>query len=851
MIPSIFDSSAKTFTSNGLGKLTDCLSCLVTEERNGIYELVLEYPITGIHYEELVEGNIIVTTHDEQKDLQPFVIYRISRPISGVVVVNAHHVSYALANVVVSPFTALSVTDAFLQISTHSLNTNPFTFWTDKASAGSMEVKVPTPVKQVLGGKSGSVLDSFGGGEYKWDGYTVKLYADRGSDNGVTIRYGKNLTDITAERDTLGLYNAVIPYWTDSENTVVYGGIVVGSGGIAKTAHWTDESNVNITDENGDVFDFAYYAQQVTTMDLSSEFADQPTVQELENRARAILNSNHPWIPKDNIKIAFVALWQTEEYANIAPLERVQLCDTVSVYYPELGVDAKAKVIKVVWDALLDRYDSIELGEAQTSFAQVITAETSETIQENVSMMEAAIQHATELITGGLGGHIVFLYDADGKPTDMLVMDTEDVNTAVNVLRINVNGIGFSSSGVSGPYVSAWTLDGAFVADFITAGHISCNRIQGGTLTLGGNNNGNGVLVVYNSSGTEIGRWDNSGITASGNFTLSDSYGGQLYTGYIGSFNYYIVGLNSISSASGRGFSIQRPNYQYSIDISRDVAEYVLTTGATWSKTIFTGNDSSYSAYVFSLSNSTGFQLFSKESSVTTFPRLSVTLGSSSTTNKAYVYMPHGQLNIDNTEIILSRDYTGSQTTDLASNKPYMRLGSNTIRLNSTNSNVYFALGSSTANIYVSSSVYLRYSSSSWILGNTSASQTGNIAIQGSSARRYKHDITDKICDELDAHKLYGLTMKQFVFNDDCEKWQYPGMKGKTLPGFIAEDVEEIYPAAAIYDIDGQIESWDERRIIPGMLKLIQEQKELIDQQAERIANLEERLAKLEQMMGV
>lgn len=844
MIPVIFDSSAKTFTSNGLGKLTDCISCLVTEERNGIYELVLEYPITGVHYEELVEGNIIVITHDEQKDLQPFVIYRISRPISGVVVVNAHHVSYGLSNVVVSPFTATSVTDAFLQISTNSLNTNPFTFWTDKASAGSMEVKVPTPVKQVLGGKAGSILDSFGGGEYEFDGYTVKLYANRGSDNGVTIRYGKNLTDITAERDTLGLYNAVIPYWTDSENTVVYGGIVVGSGGIFKTGIWTDENNVHITDENNTDIEFVYAVPQATTLDLSGEFENQPTVQELETRALAILNSNRPWIPKDNIKVDFVALWQTEEYENIAPLERVQLCDTVSVYYPELGVDVKTKVIKVVWDALLERYDSIELGEAQTSFAQVITAETTEVMEQNVSMMDAAIQHATKLITGGLGGHIVFLYDANGKPTDMLVMDTEDVSTAVNVLRINVNGIGFSSTGVSGTYTSAWTLDGSFVADFITAGHISCNRIQGGTLTLGGAGNGNGVLVVYNSSGTEIGRWDNSGITASGNFTLSDSYGGQLYTGYIGSFNYYVVGLNSISSASGRGFSIQRPSYQYSIDISRDVAEYVLTTGATWSKTVFTGNASSYSAYVFSLSNSTGFQLFSKESSVTTFPRLSVTLGSSSTTNKAYVYMPHGQLNVTDTEIILSRDYTGNQTTDLASNKPYMRLGSASIALHSTNSDVWFALSSSTANIYVSSSVYLRYVSGYWKLGNTMSSQTGNIAISGSSAKRYKHDITDQICDELDPHKLYDLTMKQFVFNDDCEKWQYPGMKGKTLPGFIAEDVEEIYPAAAIYDVEGQIESWDERRIIPGMLKLIQEQKEQID-------ILEARLAKLEAMMGV
>lgn len=845
MIPVIFDSSETIYTSNGLGRLTDCISCLVTEERNGIYECEFTYPITGVNYEYIQEGNVIVVSHDEQKDRQPFVIYRISRPISGVVTVNAHHVSYELANVVVSPFSAVSVTDAFNSIVNHSMTPNNFTFWTDKASAGTMDVLVPTVCKSLLGGMKGSILDSFGGGEYEWDGYTVKLYADRGNDNGVTIRYGKNLTNVIAERDVLGLYNAVIPYWKDSENTVVYGGIVVGSGGILKTGIWTDENNVHITDENNTDIEFVYAVPQATTLDLSGEFENQPTVQELETRALAILNSNRPWIPKDNIKVDFVALWQTEEYENIAPLERVQLCDTVSVYYPELGVDVKTKVIKVVWDALLERYDSIELGEAQTSFAQVITSETTEVMEQNVSMMDAAIQHATKLITGGLGGHIVFLYDANGKPTDMLVMDTEDVSTAVNVLRINVNGIGFSSNGVAGPFNSAWTLDGAFVADWITAGTMQANRIKGGTLTLGGAGNGNGVIVVYNSSGTEIGRWDNSGMSGNGNFIMTYANGGNQYTGQMGSFSYYTVGLNSITSRTGYGFSVQTSGAQHSTVMNRNGEEFVYNSNGTWSKTIFKGNSSSYSAYVVSLGGvNSRLELYTNESAVTVGNRIGVYIGSTSTTNRTLVDITHGRLQITDTEIVLSRDYTGSDINDLASNKPWMRLGSASIALHSTNSNVWFALSSSTANIYVSSSVYLRYVSGYWILGNTMSSQTGNIAIQGSSAKRYKNSITDQICDELDAHRLYDLPMKQFRFNDDCEKWQYPGMKGKTLPGFIAEDVEEIYPAAAIYDVEGQIESWDERRIIPGMLKLIQEQKEQIDM-------LEARLAKLEAMMGV
>ena len=853
MIPVIFDSSAKTFTSNGLGKLTDCLSALVTEERNGVYELILEYPITGIHYEELVEGNIIVTSHDEQKDKQPFIIYRISKPISGVVTVNAHHVSYALANVVVSPFTATSVTDAFLQISTHSLNTNPFAFWTNKASAGSIEVKVPTPVKQVLGGKDGSILDSFGGGEYKWDGYTVRLYANRGSDKGVTIRYGKNLTDITAERDTLGLYNAVIPYWTDSENTVVYGGIVVGNGVIYKISHWTEENNIQMTDENGNVFDFVDYVQQVTTMDLSSEFTDQPTVQQLENRAQTILNSNKPWIPKDNIKIDFVALWQTEEYANVAPLERVQLCDTVSVYYPELGVDVKAKVIKVVWDALLDRYDSIELGEAQSSFAQVITAETNEKIADmpNISMMEAAIKQATDLITGGLGGHIVFLYDADGKPTDMLVMDTEDINTAVHILRINVNGIGFSSDGGT-TYSSAWTLNGAFVADFITAGHMSCNRIQGGTLTLGGNNNGNGVIVMYDAYGAEIGRWDNSGLSAKGDLEMYRSrsvdgvshmaeckigYGNMLVKNGINMNQQYsrTPSMGFILSDRSRITSSSPINYTYYKSINTS-GRWAANSNQFQAETSYMTSYGVRCVLVSPMNTGIDPSLFENSGSLS---NLLDYVSAYTDFTEEVAYYGQARWHVRGYGTYQGTDYSSTISADMTLGKK----GHATFT-----DEIWLSTGSGPTLSGVKS-IYCTGAYPNWRIQGQVTS--GLIAVQGSSAKRYKHDITDQICEELDAHRLYDLPMKQFVFNDDFKDWQYPGMKGKTLPGFIAEDVEEVYPAAAIYDEDGQIESWDERRIIPGMLKLIQEQKELIDQQAERIANLEDRLARLEKLMGV
>ena len=457
MIPILYDSSESEFSSNGIGRLSDCVSCVVTEERNGIYECEFEYPITGVHYSEITEGRYISASHDEQGDRQPFKIYHKSAPINGIVTFNAHHKSYELANVILSPFEATSVTSAFAHFETDLITANGFTFWTDKASAGHFAVDVPTSIRSILCGTAGSILDAFGGGEYEFDGTLVRLYQNRGSYNGVEIRYSKNMTGIVHDIDTLGLYNAVVGYYYDAEGNRVIGDVVYGAGGIAVRDYWTDQADVVINDENGNDFEFVYPINQVVPLDLTNEFDEIPTKEQVNDAAEAYLNNNQPWAPKENIKVNFVSLWQTEEYAGIAPLERVRLCDEVMVSYPELGVNSvRMKVIKTVFNVLLDKYDSLELGVSKISFAEVINQETDKQIQKSTNMMEAAIANATKLITGGMGGHVVFSLDADGKPEEILIMDTEDVATAVHVLRINLNGIGFSSNGINGPYSTAW-----------------------------------------------------------------------------------------------------------------------------------------------------------------------------------------------------------------------------------------------------------------------------------------------------------------------------------------------------------------------------------------------------------
>lgn len=487
MTPILFESTETQFTSNGLGRLPDCVECKVTEERNGIYELEFTYPIEGEKYRELEEGRIIGVTHDETGDVQPFIMYKRTATMDGLVTFNAYHLSYRLSNIVVMPFTASGMVEALADIVPNSANTNPFTFWTDKVVSSQFELKTPRSVRALLGGEEGSILDVFGKADFEWDKFTVKVYQNRGTDSGVTIRYGKNLADVTQDIDASGYYNAIVPYWKGEESVVTL-------------------PEYYVTNSEDDII--------AISLDLSDAFEEEPTVEELRAEAESRLDGGTN--VEENIKVDFVQLWQTEEYKDFAPLQRVNLCDTVSVFYEALGVKAlKKKVIRTVWNVLLDRYDEIELGDAQTTLADIITEITSESLGDvpSTSMMATAIANATNKITGNNGGYVVLHKNADGQPYELLVMDSPDINTAVNIWRWNLGGLGFSSTGYSGDFSAvALTMDGQINADLITVGTLSANRIKGGILQLGGEDNGNGVLQLRTADGTLVGQMDNNGL---------------------------------------------------------------------------------------------------------------------------------------------------------------------------------------------------------------------------------------------------------------------------------------------------------------------------------------------------
>lgn len=488
MIPILYDPAETLFTSNGIGRLVDCISCEVTEERNGVYECEFTYPVDGRYYNDILEGCIIGCTHDNTGDIQPFDIYKRSIPVDGVVTFNAVHISYRLSNVILRPFTAERCDLALAGLKTYSATDNQFTFVTDKSTAATFKVEHPASVREMLAGKEGSILDVYGGGEYTFNKLTVTYNQRRGTDTYEEIRYGKNIQEITDEVDSSGIYNAVAPFWDNGEGKVVtlneY--VIYSPTATPYLTYITNENGVELTNENDEPIEAAFLNTRAVPLDLTSYFENKPTKAQLRAKAYEIMGNDSD-IPKRSISVDFVQLWQTEEYANYAPLQQLKLCDTVKVVYPQAGTNERVKIIRVVFDSLADKYIKMELGDAPMSFAETVT-NTLENITDlpSVTEVRSIVTQMTNTITGVNGGHIIIRY-IDDMPAEILIMDTDNVNTAMQVLRINQNGIGFSKYGVNGPFTTAWTLDGKFVADFITAGTLSGDLIKTGKIS---SNNG-------------------------------------------------------------------------------------------------------------------------------------------------------------------------------------------------------------------------------------------------------------------------------------------------------------------------------------------------------------------------
>ncbi len=493
MVPKLYGADETAFTSEGLGRLTECTRCHVKEVRNGEYECEFIYPVTGRLFSSIEEGSYIACIHDDDGDVQPFKIYRRSAPIDGRVTFNARHISYLLNHVIVAPFEAHSAVEAMAALSSNAINNNPFTFSTDKTTLGTLKTEEPRSVRQIMGG-DGGILDIYGGGEFDFNLWHVYFKAHRGNASGVQIRYGKNLISIDQEKDAGETYNAVVPFWRGSVNDVDT--LVTVSGYIVSAAGTSTVIPV--------------------VLDLSNEFDDQPSEAELRHAAENYLADTMPWLANESIKVNFAQLWQTAEYEDRANLQRLRLCDTVSVYYPALGVSAdNIKIVSVDYDVLTEKYISMELGQVATRFESLVAttdqmqAAMQRAQEDTRSFMDAAVYEATQQITGAAGGHVVIGLNANNEPEEILIMNTDSLQTATQIIRLNMAGIGFSTNGGQ-TYSTAWTIDGHFVADYITTGTLRTIIIEGPNGT--GWNLATGRFTNYDESTVTVQVETSSGV---------------------------------------------------------------------------------------------------------------------------------------------------------------------------------------------------------------------------------------------------------------------------------------------------------------------------------------------------
>jgi len=239
----------------------------------------------------------------------------------------------------------------------------------------------------------------------------------------------------------------------------------------------------------------AYPFDRIKTVDFSTDFDTQPTIAQLRARTQQYITANDIGYPHISIDVNFIALWQSEEYKGIAPLEQVQLGDTVTVDIERLGISMKSRVVEYTYDVLKGRYKSVTIGDAKSSFAKTFVdqgkaietslgeaksytgkavaaaksysssytdSEVDKAIAEAEATATELMENATNWLTSS-GGYVVAVKNSDGSWKELLFLDTPSTSTAKKVLRINENGMGFSREGVKGPYRQAWTLDGKLV----------------------------------------------------------------------------------------------------------------------------------------------------------------------------------------------------------------------------------------------------------------------------------------------------------------------------------------------------------------------------------------------------
>lgn len=354
--PVLYAANEINFGTLGLGAMPDSMNVLVFESLNGEYYLEMKYPIAGQMFKELKNDRLIKADASNNLKQQRFKIVRITKPSKGIVSVYAEHISYHTQEMQLKPKVSFegNASLALNMWKNNIVDNHPFTVYSDISfsSKGEWSIENVDSARKALGGVSGSMLDIYGG-EYRFDNYHIGLYAARGNDNGAMIAYGKNLLELEQEEEIANTYTSIYPYSivTDEQTNV--------EEMVTLPEYYVDSQYVG-----------NYARRKILLVNFSDD--EITTEEQLRNRAKRYITSNKIGVPKVNLKVKFIDLAKTLDYKHLKLIEEINLGDWVNIYFEKLGVRSRAKVIKTVWNVLLDRYDEIELGESKASLSNSI-----------------------------------------------------------------------------------------------------------------------------------------------------------------------------------------------------------------------------------------------------------------------------------------------------------------------------------------------------------------------------------------------------------------------------------------------------------------------------------------------
>lgn len=379
MRPILYPRGQTVFFGNGIGVLSDTISCKCTEVLNGSDEIELQAPKDGIHVSDISVNSVIKVKPNHEDGPQPFRVYSVEQDIDGLVVAKAAHLSYDTAGIPILPFVAESLDEAVNYMNTNRklVNESKFVLSTDFSAEGALQVSTPSSFRALLGGNENTIANVYGG-EYHYDDYVIELLQRRGRDKGICFRYGKNITDFEQEENSEELYSAVLGFWKKSgsngeEDAIIYGDI--------------------IEVENILPYDKVYILD--TSDKIKNEDGSDPTSDQINEYVEQYISTTAIGLPNYSMKIA---------YAEDDNIVKVCLGDTVGVVFPDYGINSVARCSKVVFDCLLERNESIEIGVVSSGIGTDVavvsnkTASTSTSSASNFSGQSSEIRNIVDSV---------------------------------------------------------------------------------------------------------------------------------------------------------------------------------------------------------------------------------------------------------------------------------------------------------------------------------------------------------------------------------------------------------------------------------------------------------------------